>query len=73
LHDLVNPHRKCRQADDFRHHNGANISGGERNFTFTSAEPHAVDVGQQSPRNLHDPSAKKHIGVVRLPHLGGAR
>jgi hypothetical protein len=52
---------------------GANIYGVERNFTLSAAEPHGVDLGQQSPRNLHVPSAKNDNGVVRLPHMRSAR
>jgi hypothetical protein len=52
---------------------GANIYGVERNFTFGAAEQQGVDLGQQSPRNLHVPSAKNDSGVVRLPHMRAAR
>jgi hypothetical protein len=52
---------------------GANIYGVERNFTFGAAELEGVDLGQQSPPNLHVPSPKNDGGVVRLPHMCAAR
>jgi hypothetical protein len=52
---------------------GANIDGVERNFTFGAAEQQGVDLGQQSPPNLHVPSPKNDSGVVRLPHMRAAR
>jgi hypothetical protein len=51
---------------------GANISGVERNFTFAAAEQQGVGLVQQSPRNLHVPSAKNDSSVVRLPHMRAA-
>jgi hypothetical protein len=51
----------------------ANNSDSERNSTLSVAEFPAVDVVQQSRRNLHVPSAKNDKAVVRLPHMVRAR